>query len=157
MASPDAIFDGFSAAFIELNNFALNLTGQPSSLDIERETNRQIDAWKNFTNAPPPIQGQTTAPGPAELQWKVGVRVPLLQQWLGERWVGRCIRVDSADLSMSQVQQIVDSLLPDVPVQRSKKTPRLATNSWSSIATPRSAIGPGVGAVRAAAFASSLI
>jgi transposase len=36
---------------------------------------------------------------------------------------GRCIRVDSNDLSMSQVQQIVDSLLPDVPVQRRRKAP----------------------------------
>jgi len=36
-----------------------------------------------------------------------------------------CIRVDSADLSMSQVQQIVDSLLPDVPVQRTKKAPEV--------------------------------
>ncbi|HKV80316.1 MAG TPA: DUF4062 domain-containing protein [Candidatus Sulfotelmatobacter sp.] len=125
MASPNAIFDGLGAAFMELNNFALTLTSQPSSLDIERETDRQIDAWKNFTNAPPPIQGQKTAPGPAELQWKVGVRVSLLQQWLGERWVGRCIRVDSADLTMSQVQQIVDSLLPDVPVQRQKKAPQV--------------------------------
>jgi hypothetical protein len=33
--------------------------------------------------------------------------------------------VDSADLSMSQVQQIVDSLLPDVPVQRTKKAPEV--------------------------------
>jgi hypothetical protein len=29
----------------------------------------------------------------------------------------------SNDLSMSQVQQIVDSLLPDVPVQRRRKAP----------------------------------
>jgi hypothetical protein len=42
---------------------------------------------------------------------------------LGERWVSRCIRVDGNDLSMSQVQQIVDSLLPDVPVQRGRKLP----------------------------------
>jgi hypothetical protein len=121
MASPHAIFDGLSAAFPELNAFAGTLSSQLPSLDIERETNRQIDAWRNFTSAPPPIPGPTSVPGPAELQWKVGVRVPLLQQWLGERWVGRCIRVDSTDLSMSQVQQIVDSLLPDVPVQRRKK------------------------------------
>jgi hypothetical protein len=121
MASPHAIFDGLSAAFPELSAFAGTLSGQLPSLDIERETNRQIDAWRNFTSAPPPIPGPTSVPGPAELQWKVGVRVPLLQQWLGERWVGRCIRVDSTDLSMSQVQQIVDSLLPDVPVQRRKK------------------------------------
>jgi hypothetical protein len=46
-----------------------------------------------------------------------------LSVWLGERWVGRCIRVDGNDLSMSQVQQIVDSPLPDVPVQRRKKVP----------------------------------
>ena len=31
--------------------------------------------------------------------------------------------MDGYDLSMSQVQQIVDSLLPDVPVQRSEKAP----------------------------------
>jgi hypothetical protein len=59
----------------------------------------------------------------SELTLKVGVRAPLLEQWLGERWVGRCIRIDGNDLSMSQVQQIVDSLLPDVPVQRHRKAP----------------------------------
>ncbi len=31
--------------------------------------------------------------------------------------------MEGYDLSMSQVQQIVDSLLPDVPVQRTKKAP----------------------------------
>jgi len=125
MASPDAIFDGLSASFVELNQFVQTLNSPPSvpSLDIERETDRQIDAWKSFTSAPPQMPGQSSLPGPAELQWKVGVRVPLLRQWLGERWVDRCIRVDSADLNMSQVQQIVDSLLSDVPVQRRKKAP----------------------------------
>lgn len=54
---------------------------------------------------------------------KVGVRAPLLDRWLGERWVDRCIRVEGNDLSMTQVQQIVDSLLPDVPVERRKKAP----------------------------------
>jgi hypothetical protein len=54
---------------------------------------------------------------------KVGVRGPLLERWLDERWVSRCIRVDGYDLSMNQVQQIVDSLLPDVPIQRRKKAP----------------------------------
>ena len=51
------------------------------------------------------------------------MRAPLLEQWLGERWVRRSIRVDSNDLSMTEVQQIVDSLLPDVPLQRRKKAP----------------------------------
>jgi hypothetical protein len=48
----------------------------------------------------------------------VGVRAPLLERWLGERWVNRCIRVEGEQLSMNEVQQIVDSLLPDVPIER---------------------------------------
>jgi len=40
----------------------------------------------------------------------------LLEHWLGERWVGRCIRVDSTELSTSHIQQIVAALLPGVPV-----------------------------------------
>jgi hypothetical protein len=32
----------------------------------------------------------------------------------------RCIRVDSNEPSMNQVQQIVDSLLPDVPIATQK-------------------------------------
>ena len=56
---------------------------------------------------------------------KVGVRGPLLERWLGERWVGRCLRVEGNDLSMSQVQQIVDSPLLDVPVQRRRKAPEM--------------------------------
>jgi hypothetical protein len=56
--------------------------------------------------------------GDAERAWKIGVRASLLERWLGERWVDRCIRVEGNELSMSQVQQIVDSLLPDVPVER---------------------------------------
>jgi len=48
---------------------------------------------------------------------KVGVRAQLLALWLGERWLSRCIRIDRQGLNMTQVQQIVDSLLPDVPVE----------------------------------------
>ena len=91
---------------------ALRRHGKPggSSWDIERETNRQTIAWQNFV------------PRTTEDNLKVDVRAPLLERWLGERWVGRCIRVDGNDLSVSQVQQIVDSLLPDVPVQRGRQT-----------------------------------
>src|SRR5256885_1864086 len=85
------------------------LPEEAQSLDIERETDRQTNAWKIHVGEPP-----------AEQNLKVGVRAPLLERWLGERWVARCIRVDANDLSMSQVQQIVDSLLPDVPIQRSR-------------------------------------
>jgi hypothetical protein len=109
MARPGAIVDGLASAFSELDAFARNLRQGVQSSDIDRETNRQTSAWSSLT---PAIIEQTL---------KVGVRAPLLEMWLGERWVGRCIRVDSNDLSMSQVQQIVDSLLADVPVQRLKK------------------------------------
>lgn len=122
MASPSAIFDGLTSAFPKLDEFARNLRLQDSTTDIDREINRQVDAWHNFLN----LQAVANPPNPPGLDYevtlKVGVRTPLLERWLGERWVNRCIRFDSTDLSMSQVQQIVDSLLPDVPVQRSKKT-----------------------------------
>ena len=56
--------------------------------------------------------------GPGEASAKVGVRAELLERWLGKRLVTRCIRVDQQGLTMAQVQQIVDSLLPDVPIER---------------------------------------
>jgi hypothetical protein len=114
MASPAAILEGLAAAFPELDEFARKLRqDSSSSRDIDREADRQINAWNGFVGAS----------GKPELTLKVGVRPPLLERWLGERWVGRCLRVDGHDLSMSQVQQIVDSLLPDIPVQRRRKAP----------------------------------
>ena len=50
------------------------------------------------------------------------VRAELLERWLGERLVTRCIRVDQQGLTMAQVQQTVDSLLPDVPIERVQAT-----------------------------------
>jgi hypothetical protein len=113
MASPAAIIEGLAGAFPELDEFARNLRLEAPSSDIERETNRQTNAWNSFVSQP----------AKSEQTFQVGVRTPLLERWLGERWVGRCIRVDGYDLSMNQVQQIVDSLLPDVPVQRNRKPP----------------------------------
>jgi Domain of unknown function (DUF4062) len=115
MASTAAIIDGLASAFPALDEFERKLRQDVPSLDIERETNRQTNAWNAFIASPA---------GSNELAIKVGVRAPLLERWVGERWVGRCIRVDGNDLSMSQVQQIVDSLLPDVPIQRRKKPPK---------------------------------
>ena len=90
MASPAAIVDGLASAFPELDEFGRMLRQGTPSLDIERETIRQTEAWKSFVI--PPL---------SEENLKVGVRAPLLERWLGERWVGRCIRVDGNDLSMS--------------------------------------------------------
>lgn len=114
MASPAALNDGLASVFRDLDEFARALRASPPTSDIERETKRVTDAWNLFLGPP----GASREP-----DLKVGVRAPLLNQWLGERWVSRCIRVDGNDLSMSQVQQIVDSLLPDVPVQRQRKAP----------------------------------
>jgi hypothetical protein len=80
-----------------------------ASLDTERETDRQINAWKDVVEPPN---------GPGEPMVKAGVRAELLERWLGERLVTRCIQVDQQGLTMAQVQQIVDSMLPDVPIER---------------------------------------
>ncbi|WP_353063807.1 DUF4062 domain-containing protein [Tunturibacter psychrotolerans] len=121
MASPAAIMDGLASAFPELDEFARTLRVGVASSDIERETDRQTSAWNQFLNPPP--TGPPQVSPISEFQLKVGVRSPLLEEWIGERWVSRCIRMDGYDLSMSQVQQIVDSLLADVPVQRTRKAP----------------------------------
>lgn len=123
MASPNAIVDGLASAFPELDEFARKLRQDLPSSDIERETNRQTEAWNNFLISQTATAPPGFTPADRERTLKVGVRVPLIGEWLGERWVSRCIRVDGNDLSMSQVQQIVDSLLPDVPVQRGRKLP----------------------------------
>jgi hypothetical protein len=123
MASPNAIVDGLASAFPELDEFARKLRQDLPSSDIERETNRQTEAWNNFLISQTATAPPGFTPADRERTLKVGVRVPLIGEWLGERWVSRCIRVDGNDLSMTQVQQIVDSLLPDVPVQRGRKLP----------------------------------
>ena len=126
MASPTAIFEGLASSFPELEEFSRELRKGAVSFDIEIETDRQTQAWGSFVSSPGPAptgKPRATRAGVAnrEQGLKVGVRASLLERWLGERWVSRCIRVDSNNLSMSQVQQIVNSLLPDVPLQRRKK------------------------------------
>jgi hypothetical protein len=135
MASPNAIFDGLAKSCPELDEFGRKLREQPPSPDIEIETDRQTTAWRSFLE-PARVKPPRPAPEARERKLKVGVRRSLLEQWLGERWVSRCIRVDGNDLSMTQVQQIVDSLLPDVPVQRRKKTPE---NSFELLVVDRDA------------------
>lgn len=147
MASPSAIMEGLANTFPELEEALRRLRQGTPSPDIEHETNRQIEAWEKSFFSPPLAEEDkhsslTLKKGKAnkanlqmkekavevdsqkkEKAFKVDLRTPLLQQWLGERWVSRPILVDSHDLNMSQVQQIVDSLLPDVPVQRLKMNP----------------------------------
>jgi hypothetical protein len=107
MASPAAVIDALSG-LPRFDILARELGSGSPSADIDDETERQFAAWSR-------AQGQIEG---GERSLKVSIRPSILERWLGERWVSRCIRVDTADLTMSQVQQIVDSLLPDVPVQR---------------------------------------
>jgi hypothetical protein len=107
MASPSGVLDRFSAAFPLCAKFLNELRQQKASLDIERETDRQLNSW-SVVHVPPNN----------ELQAKVGMRAALLQQLLGERLITRCIHVDAQGLTMAQVQQIVESPLADVPIDR---------------------------------------
>jgi len=107
MVSPDAVLDRFSAEFPECAAFLANLKKLPSTLDIERETDRQVGVWNRLFIKPR-----------SEEHAKVGVRAELLERLLGKRLIARCIRVDAQGLTMSQVQQIVESPLPDVPIDR---------------------------------------
>ena len=109
MARPGDVLDRFSAAFPLCAAFLAELRKGEASLDIERETERQLALWASIHNTPP---------APGERLAKVGVRTELLERLLGERLVTRCIRVDAQGLTMAQVQQIVESPLLDVPIDR---------------------------------------
>lgn len=114
MASPAALVDGLAAAFPLLDEFGRRLRSPDASADTERETDRQVDIW-NVLVAEKLAGNESSA--------NVGVRSQLLDRWLGERLISRCIQVEGQDLAMAQVQQIVDSLVPDVPVERKKINP----------------------------------
>jgi hypothetical protein len=109
MASPGAVLDRFAAEFPQCAAFLSELRKEKASLDIQRETKRQLDLWAT-THTPPN--------GLEEKLVKVGVRAELLERLLGERLFARCIRVDAQGLTMAHVQQIVESPLPDVPIDR---------------------------------------
>jgi hypothetical protein len=113
MASPSALLDGMALAFPVLDEFRRKLSGPSSSAssDTQREILRQTNLWL-----------MSFGPGcePSERQVKVGVRSELLCRWLGERLVDRCVEIDEKGLTMVQVQQIVDSLILDVPLARQR-------------------------------------
>jgi hypothetical protein len=137
MASPDALLDGLGTQFPVLELFIRQLRESESSDDRVRETQRQVDIWNglyagvgaavrpaarrgNTTRATRP-QSEAVQPRP-EGEIQVGVREELLAGWLGERLITRCIEVQGT-LTMSQVQQIVDCLVPDVPMELSYPPP----------------------------------
>lgn len=109
MASPGAVLDRLSAAFPLCAAFLTELRKEEASLDIQRETDRQLVLWARIHSAPNGTEEQFA---------KVGVRAELLERLLGDRLIARCIRVDAQGLTMAQVQQIVESPLVDVPIDR---------------------------------------
>lgn len=132
MASPDALLDGLAARFPTLATVRGRLLEDEESEDRLIETDRQIAVWNGVfassgSRARPAARGAGGSRAHAargaepvlparEHDVKVGVREELLLGWLGERLVTRCIEVDG-DLTMPQVQQIVDCLVPDVPLE----------------------------------------
>ena len=109
MASPSAVLERFAAVFPLCATFLAELRKEEASLDVDREMDRQLAVWASVHEPPD---------GPGEFAAKVGVRAELLERLLGERLIARCINVDAQGLTMAQVQQIVESPLPDVPIDR---------------------------------------
>lgn len=111
MASPAAVLDRFAEKFQACSAALAELRQGDASLDIEQETDRQLEIWTRIHEPPN---------GPGEKVAKVGLRAELLERLLGERLITRCIHVDGQGLTMAQVQQIVEFPLSDVPIDRSK-------------------------------------
>lgn len=104
MASPTALRQGLCGAFPQLAAFDGPLRKEATT-DVERETDRVIAAWND------------ASPRLNEPLLKVGARPHLLPVWVGERLVNRCLVVlPEIGLTMVHVQQIVESIVPDVPV-----------------------------------------
>jgi Domain of unknown function (DUF4062) len=159
MASPAAIIEGFGSQFPILEEFRRRLQQENASDDREREIDRQLDIWFQFLQDVPTTTAVVKTPrppGPAAAQpsaeltqstldvertIQVGVREELLERWLGERIVTRCIRIRESQLTMAQVQQVVDSLLPDVPVEMQPAT-KLVTSQTIGNDVPPVPRGP---------------
>jgi Domain of unknown function (DUF4062) len=113
MASPASVREALCAEFPELATFHAEMDQRaagasspaaPPQDDVARGTHRWANEWR-------------ARMGPREGSLKVDVRRSLLERWLGERLVTRCVEVGT-ELTMVDVQQIVDSPLPDVPLER---------------------------------------
>lgn len=164
MASPCALVEGFGSRFPILDAFLRQLRLADATEDREREIDRQLGVWRQIfsgTGDPPPPRPQRkdppTVPGVVlpipEDAVQIGVREELLHGWLGERLIDRCIQVNGR-LSMSQVQQIVDCLVPDVPLEIHGPAP---TPSSASLPAPaEEPVGPQIKVIDRDAFALEL-
>lgn len=146
MASPVAVADALATQSAPLRELGRHLDGSGFSQDREREIERHFDAWRDqllallpeppsptVRPAPRSRPGKAAATGNAkpqarpgeippemvdrERRLKIGVRPELLARWLGDRLFARCIRVDARGPTMYQIQLIIESFLPDVPIE----------------------------------------
>jgi hypothetical protein len=105
MASPETVREGLAAAFPQIADFDATVRSGKASKDTLRETQRCMDLWNDHMK-------------PEEEEVKVGVRPQLLAEWLGEGFIGRCMRLGPDDeVTVVQVQQIVESLVRDIPLE----------------------------------------
>jgi hypothetical protein len=129
MASPDALLDGLGARFLILDLVARQVRESQSTEDRMQETDRQLAVWEKAFSEPqqwPRAASKRAASTSVtqvsrdvalpttEREAQVGVREELLLGWLGERLITRCIEVQG-NLTMPQVQQIIDCLVPRRP------------------------------------------
>ena len=116
MASPAAVVDGLAEAFPILDKFRRSFRQRPEDQDTDRATDRQLALWeKLFPESSP------------ERDIKVRSSPELLRRWIGDRLITSCIQIADTGPTMAQIQQIVESLIADVPVERQ---PRDAPDNW---------------------------
>jgi hypothetical protein len=113
MASPASVRQALCAEFAELAAFQADMekpdvqappAPQPPMDDVARETHRWANHWRMQM-------------GPRESSLKIDVRGSHLERWLGERLLTRCVEV-GPELTLVDVQQIIDFPLRDVPLER---------------------------------------
>jgi len=124
MASPRDVIDGMAEFFPLCAKFLAELRSTEPSSDTNREMDRQIDLFKTIHDMPL---------GPGEDLAKVDVRPNLIERWLGEKLIARCIKVPPEGLTMAQVQQIVESFVPFVPIEQERGAPPSITRELQVI------------------------
>ncbi len=108
-ASPTAVVEGLTATFPELAGFLTSVRSDlGATRDVDREIDRQLGWWANFV---------ASNYGGREGAHAIGVRPLLLRDWLGERLVTGSVRCEADELTMLQVEQIVQSFVPYVPLE----------------------------------------
>ena len=118
--------EGLCAAFPAIATFDTALRSGYGSQDTEREITRCVNLWNAQMSG-------------TEFELKVGVRWQLVEHWLGERLITRCITLSAeTGLTTAQAQKIIESLVPDVPIEQIK-----STSEEEIVATPDAASGEG--------------